>query len=138
MAYKTPTMNLTANLWRTPNVVTAVPDRAFVCNLAYGRRTPTLNMLTMFFVGTLTGEQNLLCPKGTDISGIWGNGATFSQDCVEVPAGSGRYYIVASVVDIGKGFSNEYRLASIMQMNEQLAVFSGNPWGAAVWPVPTP
>jgi hypothetical protein len=65
----------------------------------------------------------LLLPPGTDIrSGVLG-----TADDVEVPAGSGRFYEVEFVDDVGKGFANEYRVALLIQTTA---------WGA--WPLPYP
>jgi len=56
---------------------------------------------------------NLLVPKLVDVRGPQD---TVSADLVEVPAGSGRWYVVVAVDDIGKGFSNEHRTASIFAL----------------------
>jgi hypothetical protein len=53
----------------------------------------------------------LLLPMLTDIrSDEKGPGS----DWAEVPAGSGRFYQVVYVEDIGKGFSNEHRGAMLI------------------------
>lgn len=56
---------------------------------------------------------SLLLPLQTDIRGLQD---TVSQDMVEVPAGSGRWYSVQIVDDIGKGYANEHRSASIFAL----------------------
>jgi hypothetical protein len=48
-------------------------------------------------------------------------------DLVEVPAGTGRFYRVQWVDDLGKGFDNEHRFALLLQTN----TFSP-------WPIPMP
>lgn len=53
---------------------------------------------------------NLLLPKGVDVRGPQD---TVSFDMAEVPAGSGRWYRVVGVDDVGKGFTNEHRTASL-------------------------
>jgi hypothetical protein len=49
-------------------------------------------------------------------------------DVVEVPAFSLRFYLVASVDDVAKGFDNEYRAAAIQSL-ESIPGY---------WPFPTP
>jgi hypothetical protein len=56
---------------------------------------------------------NLLLPPAVDVRGPQD---TVSFDMVEVPAGSGRWYSVVGVDDIGKGFSNEHRTAAIFAL----------------------
>lgn len=62
---------------------------------------------------------NLLLPVGTDVRGpqdTVSNTDASTQvkgDYVECPSGSGRYYVVAFVDDIGKGFTNEHRDACL-------------------------
>jgi hypothetical protein len=53
---------------------------------------------------------NLLLPPFIDVRGPQD---TVSFDMVEVPEGTGRWYQVTGVDDIGKGFDNEHRTASI-------------------------
>jgi hypothetical protein len=45
-------------------------------------------------------------------------------DTVEIPAGSGRFYIVLMVEDVAKGFLNEHRMAFIRK--------------SGTWPTPIP
>jgi hypothetical protein len=54
---------------------------------------------------------SLLLPPLSDVRGP--QDSSGFTDVVEVPAGSGRYYGVAAVDDIGKGYSNEHRTASL-------------------------
>jgi hypothetical protein len=56
---------------------------------------------------------NLLLPAKTDVRGPQD---VRSFDMVEVPAGSGRWYSVVFVDDIGRGFANEHRTAGIHAM----------------------
>ena len=70
----------------------------------------------------------LLLPAGTDIRDSTNYSFTVDKtDMVEVPAASGRIYVVEWVDDVGKGFPNEFRVAAI-------AKASG--WG--LWPSPIP
>jgi hypothetical protein len=74
----------------------------------------------------------LLLPMRTDIRASW-NGA--SEDLVEVPAGSLRFYGVYWVDDVGRGFLNEYRLALLDYFATGNATLAGGPFPA---PVPLP
>jgi hypothetical protein len=57
---------------------------------------------------------SLLLPALTDVRATQGVGGV--PDTVEVPAGSGRWYGVAGVDDIGKGYANEHRTACILAL----------------------
>lgn len=68
----------------------------------------------------------LLLPAQTDIRD-WAcfDGLAMDQpDLVEVPRGTGRFYTVALVDDVARGFPNEYRVAFIVKN--------------AYWPIPIP
>ena len=67
------------------------------------------------------GGMWLLVPTGTDIRDFKTGG---SGDTVEVGAGTGRFYVVCWVDDIGGGFANEHRFAELVAV--------------APWPVPYP
>lgn len=57
------------------------------------------------------------------------------SDIVDCPAGSGRFYIVLGVEDVGKTFPNEFRVASLAKIWN----FVGNGAGlTAPWPTPIP
>jgi hypothetical protein len=135
VAFRVPTFNLTVNLWRRPALVAAAPTLVFSGNLSFGKRVMYQTGVNAFQT-ILSPPSELLCPKLTDIY-AWNAAGQFS-DCVEVPAGSGRYYSVNHVEDVAKGFANEYRLAIIMQLNTASALLTTNPWVAGLWPVPTP
>lgn len=136
MAFSLPVFNLSAKLWRYPAVVADPPTVEFLCNLAVGRRFIPEGSSTLFFASAISGVQQLLCPKGQDITGIFNDSDHPYQDCVEVPADSGNFYLVTIVVDVGRGFDNEYRLATIAQLNVSVSSISGNPWEAPLWPIP--
>ena len=116
MGFKLPTFNLTCNISQ-PDVVDTVgiPDEPYriygqPCQLTYGRRVQVTATGGTAEVGVLVLTMNLLLPAKVDIRGPQ-DVVTF--DMVEVPAGSGRWYQVTGVDDIGKGFSNEHRTATI-------------------------
>lgn len=116
MAFRLPTFNLLCNI-SIPGVPgTQVPAVApyrltnQACQLTYGQRSQVASASGTGNQGTLVLCMNLLLPPLTDIRGPQD---VVSFDSVEVPAGSGRWYYVFGVDDIGKGFSNEHRSASI-------------------------
>jgi len=126
MSFTLPTFNLTCNI-RTTRATTGAPRVVSPCNLAWGRRAAVhagatgSNANVQFFEGGTT----LLLPAGTDVRDSWN--AT-GEDCVEVPAGSGRFYRAWQVDDIGKGFANEHRVVI-------LAKFAAT---GGFWPTPIP
>ena len=116
MAFKLPSFNLLCNISQpdiagTPAIPT-LPLRIVnqACQLTYGRRVQVSSTGGTTQVGVLTLTMNLLLPKLIDVRGPQD---VVSADMVEVPAGSGRWYTVVGVDDIGKGFSNEHRTASL-------------------------
>lgn len=119
MPYSLPTFNLTINLWHPPTFFPAAPAQVIMGNLAYSRRVHS-------FGGNSIGEMFLLVPALTDLRSPV-NQAGVSFDEVEVPAGSGRFYVVYAVDDVGKGFSNEHRCAVLVQNT-----------GRGLWPIPMP
>lgn len=115
MAYRLPTFNLMCDIYSPvafPGPL-VVPRLSSECNLQFSRRVSPVAQFEVDydFAGLAMW---LLLPPGTDIRSwacwapTWDIG-----DVVEVPQGSGRIYIVQGVDDVGKGFSNEFRCASI-------------------------
>lgn len=100
MAYTIPTFNLTVNIWHPPQVTPPIglPQVVVLGNLTPGKRHQWGTTL----VG---GYTYILLPALTDIriTGV-----------AEIPAGSGRYYKIGGVEDLGKGFPNEHRYAVIL------------------------
>ena len=119
MAYRLPTFNLLCNISGPPTAGTpGIPSGPFrvyhkECQLTYGRRVQVASTGGTLQAGILTLTMNLLLPAGTDIRGPQDIG---SFDMVEVPAESGRWYEVVGVDDIGKGFANEHRTASVFAL----------------------
>jgi hypothetical protein len=72
-------------------------------------------------------------PKGSDVRD---GSCALLNDFVEVPQGSGRWYVVMNVDDVGKGFPNEFRYATIGKIF-QGASGSGSFTGL-FWPAPIP
>lgn len=120
MSYSVPTFNLTCNFYTANAPPPGAARASSLCNLALGKRVS----LGYDPRGALV--MALLLPKGTDVRGPLQ--ATPVPDFVEVPAGTGRFYIVENVDDIGRGFSNEHRVAFIRAVTI----------GLIVWPTPIP
>src|SRR5215831_8672184 len=116
MAFRLPTFNLLCNI--KPLLVSGAPSPPgppwrlvdIPCQLTYGRRVSMTQTGGTGDVGVVILTMNLLLPALTDIRGPQDKVA---PDQVEVPAGSGRFYQVKGVDDIGKGFTNEHRTASL-------------------------
>lgn len=121
MSFTLPNFNLPVNFWFLPNTPPAAPDVVVQGNLAWGRR-----------VSTIGGPENptnnllmtLLLPPSTDVRAIPQSG---QRTVAEVPAGSGRFYEVQDVDDIGKGFPNEHRAATLLATSSY-----------GFWPLPYP
>lgn len=128
MAFVLPNFNLLCDIW-TPDVpnVAAIPIGAprsvnNACALVYGRRVNVASTGGTSFAGIMTQQMNLLFPALFDVRGPQD---VTSFDIVEVPSGSGRWYQVTFVDDIGKGYANEHRSAGILAL-------------VASWPHPAP
>jgi hypothetical protein len=116
MAFRLPTFNLLCNISApiapfNPSIP-PMPYRIVgqACQLTFGRRVNVASTGGTTSVGVITQTMNLLLPALVDIRGPASIGGF---DMVEVPAGSGRFYQVVFVDDIGKGFANEHRTAGI-------------------------
>lgn len=116
MAYRLPTFNLLCNITTMdfPHEP-AVPHPPFrivnqACQLTYGRRVNVVSTGGTAQAGVLVVSMSLLLPPLVDIRGPQD---VTSPDMVECPAGTGRWYWVAAVDDIGKGFTNEHRFAAL-------------------------
>jgi hypothetical protein len=114
--YRVPTFNVTCNVFTGtatvappgPGVEPRVP--ALPCQLTYGTRVNVVSTGGTAAAGVLVQTMNLLVAKGSDLRGPQDVG---NPDVIEVPAGTGRWYTVCFVDDIGRGFSNEHRTAGI-------------------------
>lgn len=118
MAFRLPTFNITCNIYTNegtnPPVAPPVnPPRiaAQQCGLAYGERVNVASTGGTANQGIPLQTMNLLLPPLVDIRGPQDPGGL---DMVECPAGSGRWYAVYFVDDIGKGYANEHRSASLL------------------------
>lgn len=131
MAFTLPNFNLTCNIFTVAGgVATFRLDSP--CNLAMGRRTAVITNGASQDGGLDGLQPSLLLPPLTDIRDSSCGGEI---DLVEVPAGSGRFYLAVNVDDIGKGFPNEHRCATL----NKTWGFAGNGSGlVAPWPTPIP
>lgn len=132
MSFSVPTFNLTCGIH------TVTPPSNYdlrlqsACNLAMGKRT------AWPFGGSAIDSANvgftaqLLLPALTDVRDSSGGHVA---DVVEVPIGSGRFYQVQMVDDVGKGFPNEYRFATLAKI---WAFGDWIPYNVPNWPIPIP
>jgi hypothetical protein len=131
MAFSVPTFNLEANVYTGPWLTKVLRLIALPCNLANGRRGQ-LNFMPEYNFSSLAGVPSLLVPPGSDVRDY---SCASGGDVVEVPLGSGRWYLIESVDDVGKGFPNEYRLCVLSKICNFVdsTVYPG-----LVWPTPIP
>lgn len=120
MAFTLPNFNLTCNVFDA-GVFVPPPRLTVACNLAWGRRVNVASGPEEGYGFTPNVSMSLLLPKLTDIRS---DRNIEGPDLIECPAGSGRLYVVTMVDDIGKGFANEHRCASLRQVQD--------------WPTPIP
>lgn len=119
MAYRVPGFNLLCNLYApdvpgVPGVPTSAPRIAGQpCALVYGRRVNTASSGGTSSPGIPVQTIDLLLPFRTDVRGPQD---TISFDMAEVPAGTGRWYAVTFVDDIGRGYPNEHRTATLFAL----------------------
>lgn len=103
-------MPLTANVWRGPHAAGVQPALITKCALRYVRVAGAAAALA-----SSPSTVTLLCvPAHSDLRGA--DQAT-PRDQVEVPAGTGVFYLVQSVTDVAKGFPNEYRIAVLARVS---------------------
>ena len=117
MPFSLPTFNVLANVFHgvAPPPPFGPPSFSVLVNWSLGRRVVTgsdnsnwLNFPPVAGVGIDLFNRIMLAPAGTDLRGFYTAGV---PDFVEVPAGSGAFYMVMDVADMAKGFPNEHRCA---------------------------
>jgi hypothetical protein len=121
MAFRVPSFNLVCDIGLStaagyPGSKTGFIPRivAQPCALVYGKRVNFAASHGPSAGNSQAFGMSLLLPALTDVRGLQsytGNGNRV--DLVECPSGSGRWYCVAWVEDIGKGWPNEHRVALI-------------------------
>jgi hypothetical protein len=132
MPFELPTFNLTIDIYTGP-WLTKSHRLSSLGNFSFGRR------IQQFLydnydpeVAVASVQTLLLLPPLTDVrSRFLGPHA----DLLEIPSGSGRWYSVGYVEDIGKGFANEHRAAGVFQINSTI---NNVTYAGLNWPVPMP
>lgn len=124
MAFTIPLFPLSVRIWSNGiNPILNPPRVNTFGNLAYGKR-----VMTQYWDWSASGLPGafslLLLPAFVDVRDVLSPGGF---DTVEVVAGSGRFYLVDLVDDLGKGFANEHRFA-LMHKTDLYGT----------WPVPIP
>jgi len=131
MAFTVPTFNLSVQIYTGPWPVTS-PRLTVMGNLAYGRRVQQVRVTDVGNQESYGGQETLLLPPLTDIR----DGGNGQQDYVQIPAASGRWYVVMLVEDVAKGFSNEYRAATVGKIWQ--GINGGGSFPGLFWPTPIP
>jgi hypothetical protein len=113
MAYRLPTFNLMCRIrrWVAGPYPVGGPVAGSVtstCQLTYARH-PGQQAPAGFTVPRMI----LKVPAHTDIRMVGVGNGVANPDLVEVPLGSGLWYAVYAVMDVAKGFPNEYRSADL-------------------------
>lgn len=122
MAFTLPTFNLlcdiglsTAAGWPGSNAGWAARLVNVPCALVYGRRVGF--NASDSIIGGSPGHlgMHVLLPALTDVRGLQSfTGQGNKVDWIQCPSGSGRWYAVTWVDDIGKGWPNEHRTAECL------------------------
>lgn len=119
-----PSLPMMMNVWHWPNTPGNPPDALIPAAL----RTDVTNTSSQYTAATafLQLIRMIYVAKGTDLRPQWP--VTARCDIVELPAGTGRIYLVADVDDVAKGDPNEFRTARVIPNT----LFPGS------WPQPIP
>lgn len=131
MSFQPPTFNLTCEIWNGPWATRTLRITEQECNLAWGKRISYPTYAPASYL-TDPGSPKLLLPALTDIRDMSQN--IPETDYVEVPSGTGRWYRVMLVDDVGKGFDNEYRIAGLAKISQNIDAH----WNGLFWPIPMP
>jgi len=123
VAFVLPTFNVTCNIYTINFPPPAGPPR--LADVPCQLRAPSANNILIVSSLQANSAMVVLLPPLTDIRDAFSPPIN-NRDWIEVPAGTGRYYTVIYVDDIGKGFPNEHRFAILHKMT------------AIPWPVPIP
>jgi hypothetical protein len=133
-AYELPTFNLTCGIY-TNNLDFSLRAHRLdsICQLRGPQQGPRGGNAFFGDFADVMVVPLLLLPALTDIrdkASTPGHG----PDLVEVPVGSGRWYCPQVVDDIGKGFANEHRFATLQKVWADFGPFTNLP----SWPAPIP
>jgi hypothetical protein len=132
MSFSVPSFPLVCEIFTGPWLAKASRGTS-PCNLALGRRGVVFPDFEPSGIQVQTGPIYILFPAGTDVRDM--NCNMPDQDLVEVPQGSGRWYAVSLVDDVGKGFANEHRYALL---NKVSARVNATDFAGLFWPIPIP
>jgi hypothetical protein len=113
MAFVLPTFNILVDIYGAGLPPPAGPPRATAVPAQL--RAPAANNIVIVSVASANSAMVLLIAPLTDIRDGF-NAPINSSDWIEAPAGTGRFYRVVFVDDIGKGFPNEHRFAILQKV----------------------
>lgn len=131
MSFAVPAFPLVCGIWTGPYLSMVFRDSK-ECNLAMGRRAYQNYLVAQGPTQVFGASPSLLLPAGTDVR----DASTASgDDMIEVPIDSGRWYQVTCVEDVGKGFDNEYRVATLAKASE---LINSELFPGLFWPTPIP
>lgn len=114
MAFQQPTYNILFNAWRSDHSPAIWPPDVAAAkgNLAWGKRVNTMSTGGTGSAGVPVTAMTLLLEATVDLRDQW---STTGSDVVEVPAGSGRFYVVWTCDYIGLGFPNAHKGATLIK-----------------------
>jgi hypothetical protein len=134
MSFRLPAFNLEVDIYRTVNGSYTLanfygtPDITEIAQLNVHWGGSMGDIRDGYFVGV-----EVKLPALTDVRPPYLLEGDYLGDYIDVPAGSGRMYLVKQVDDVAKGFTNEYRSVLCIPA----------PWSDAdethhTWPTPIP
>jgi hypothetical protein len=132
MAFTVPTFPITCDVFTGPWLTRFHRD-TIPCNLAPGRRVfqnPLGEDPGQFLA---TAATQILVPALSDVRDF--STGVSHPDVIECPSGSGRWYGVMLVDDLGKGFPNEHRVVTVTKIFELLNLTE---YAGLNWPIPIP
>lgn len=132
MAFSVPDFPLSVSIYTGP-WLSKVFRITTVGNLAPGRRNVNPMLGQDGGQNIIPVDSILLLPKLTDVRDAYCAGHV--NDIIEIPTGSGRWYVVYGVDDFGKGFANEHRYAFITKIGQWIG---GTVYAGLDWPTPIP
>ena len=110
--FRVPVFPLVVNIWNGGIQPPAPPSLVTVGNLCLPHRDS--QVVQDYAPGLYVDYQlYVLLPAGTDVRD---GSAGFGNSFLEIPAGTFRLYQAVFVDDVAKGFSNEYRRATIVKL----------------------
>lgn len=135
MAFSVPTFNLLCDVYTGPWLTKVLRISALPCNLALGRRGKKWMFIDVY-IDYSSVSPDLLVPALSDVRDHSTSSPVGAYaDIIECPAGTGRWYWVNSVDDVGKGFPNEYRMCGLQKILEWQDPVN---YAGAKWPTPIP